>query len=105
MDFTSFIGCISGISLVICAIIIGGDVHNFVNIPGIMIVVGGTVAATFFTFQFKDGAAAFKAAYFVFTEDKQDPNNMVETMIKLSHLSRRHGIIQLGKIKTKSVFY
>ena len=104
MDFSSFIGIISGISLIICAIIIGGDLHNFVNVPGMMIVLGGTVATTLLTFQFRDVASAFKAAYFVFTEENQDPNNIVEIMIKLSHISRRQGIVKLGEIKTKSVF-
>ena len=44
MDFASLTGILSGIGLIISAIIIGGDVHNFINVPGLMIVFGGTVA-------------------------------------------------------------
>ena len=54
MDFASFVGIISGVALIVSAIILGGDVHNFINIPGLMIVVGGTMATTLLTFQFKD---------------------------------------------------
>ncbi len=104
MDLGSFIGVISGISLIISAIILGGDAHNFFNTPGIMIVLGGTVAATLLTFQFKDVIAAFKAAYFVFTQEKQDPNRMIATMIRLCNISRQKGIIELGKVKTQSPF-
>jgi len=101
MDFASFIGVISGVVLIVSAIIIGGDVHNFINIQGMMIVVGGTVAATLLTFQYKDVVASFKAAYFVFTRDKSNPNDMFATMIKLCHVSRRQGILELAKVKTK----
>ena len=62
MDLASLIGIISGVGLIVSAIIIGGDVHNFFNVQGIMIVLGGTVAATLLTFQFKDVLNAFKSA-------------------------------------------
>ena len=104
MDLASFVGIISGIFLIITAIITSGDIHNFWNIPGLMIVLGGTVSTTLLTFQFRDVVAAFKAAYFVFNEEKQDPNRMVSTMIKLSEISRRQGIFGLSSIKTKSHF-
>ena len=104
MDLASFVGILSGVGLIIGAIIIGGDVHNFINIPSIMIVLGGTTATTLLTFQFADVINAFRAAYFVFTEEKDEPNQMVATMIKLCHISRRQGILELGEIKTKSRF-
>ncbi len=104
MDFASFVGIISGIALIISAIILGGDVHNFIDLPGIMIVFGGTVATTLLTFQFADVVSAFNAAYFVFTQDKTNPNDMVATMIKLCHISRRQGIMELSKVKTKTRF-
>jgi len=104
MDFASFIGILSGISLIVSAILISGDVHNFVNVPGLMIVVGGTTATTLLTFNFKDVYNAFRAAFLVFSQEKDDPNIMVATMIRLCHISRRQGILELGEIKTKSRF-
>ena len=104
MDIASLLGIISGISLIVSAIFLGGDIHNFINIPGFMIVIGGTVATTLLTFQFKDVAAAFKAAYFVFSKDKEDPNMAVETMIRLCQISRRQGLLELSKVKTSSSF-
>ncbi len=64
-----------------------------------MIVLGGTVAATLITFQLKDVIAAFKAAIFVFSEKKLDPNDMVETMIELSTISRRQGLVALSRME------
>ncbi len=96
MDLASFIGIISGLTLIIGAIILGGDIHNFINIQGMMIVLGGTIAATLLTFQFRDVVSAFKAAYFVFTQDRSNPNDMVSTMIKPCHVARRKGIQMIG---------
>jgi chemotaxis protein MotA len=104
MDIASLIGVISGVLLIIGAIVIGGSVRNFFDLPSAMVVFGGTVAATLLTFQFKDLVASFKAAYFVFAEKKRDPNDMVATMISLCYITRREGIIKLGGVKTKSAF-
>ncbi|QPJ62970.1 MAG: motility protein A [Candidatus Nitronauta litoralis] len=99
MDSASFSGILLGIALIIGAIFIGGEIHNFWNLPGIMIVIGGTIAATFVTFQLKDVLRAFKAAAFVFREKKRDPNDMVETMVELCTMTRRQGLIAIGKIE------
>ncbi len=104
MDLASLIGILSGISLIIGAIFLGGDFNSFINVPGLMIVIGGTIATTLLTFQFKDVTAAFKAAYFVFSKGKEDPNRIIKTMIQLCHISRRQGILELSKIKTKTKF-
>jgi chemotaxis protein MotA len=104
MDLASFFGIISGVTLIVSAIILGGDIHNFLNTQGMMIVFGGTIATTLLTFQFKDVFAAFKAAYFVFSKDNEDPNQIVATMLKLCHVSRRQGILELSKVKTESSF-
>ena len=40
MDIASLAGIISGLTLIISAIFIGGDVQTFMNIPGMMIVEG-----------------------------------------------------------------
>tara|TARA_B100001964_G_C14193854_1_gene582376 strand:- start:480 stop:1409 length:930 start_codon:yes stop_codon:yes gene_type:complete len=104
MDLASLIGIIAGVSLIGGAILSKGEIQNFVNVPGMMIVFGGTIAATLLTFQFKDVVAAFRAALFVFSHEKEDSNNLVQTMVKLSILTRRKGIKELHNVKTKSRF-
>ncbi|MCF8720941.1 motility protein A [Nitrospina gracilis] len=99
MDAASLVGVLLGLGLIIGAIFLGGDLSHFFNLPGIMIVLGGTIAATLITFQLKDVIAAFRAAIFVFSEKKSDPNDMVETMIELCSISRRQGLIALSRIE------
>ena len=103
MDFASLLGILSGLALIVSAILIGGNSDIFLNIPGLMIVVGGTMAATLLTVQFRDVMNAFKGAYIVFTQDKTNPSEMIDTMIKLSKISHRHGLLKLGDVTTDSV--
>ena len=98
MDNASLLGMITGLSLIVISILLGGDLGAFVNGPGMMIVIGGTMAAIFVNFRFEDVKAGFKAAAFVFTSQKLDPNEMVATMVELCTLSRRQGIIALSKM-------
>lgn len=104
MDLASLIGIVSGIGLIISAILYGGDVHNFINLPGIMIVLGGTMAATLLTFQFRDVLTAFRSAYFVFSSPKQESQELIALMIKLGTISRRKGLLALSDVKTPSPF-
>ncbi len=104
MDLASLIGIISGIGLIVSAIFIGGDVHNFYNIQGIMTVFGGTVAAALLTFRFKDVINAFKSAYLVFNSPNQDSQELINTMIKLGTISLRKGLLSLMDVKTNSPF-
>lgn len=104
MDLASLAGIISGMVLIVSAIFLGGNFYSFINVPGLMIVVGGTIATTLLTFQFTDVVAAFNAAYLVFTKDKIDSNEIVATMLKLCHISRRQGLLELSNIKTESSF-
>jgi chemotaxis protein MotA len=104
MDFGSFIGIISGLSLIFSAIFLQGDMLSFVNVPGFMIVVGGTVASTLLTFEFRHVVIAFKSALLVFSSKRHDPNDAVETMIRLCKISRQQGILALSDVETNSGF-
>ncbi|MBI4390094.1 MAG: MotA/TolQ/ExbB proton channel family protein, partial [Nitrospinae bacterium] len=104
MDLASLLGILSGIGLIVGGILINGDLRNFVDIPSMMIVGGGTVAASLLTFQLQDVVTAFRAAIFVFSEKREDPNDMVATMIELCTLSRRQGLVALSKLEIESTF-
>ncbi|MFB9887693.1 motility protein A [Balneatrix alpica] len=104
MDFASLLGIISGLALIVSAIYLGGDFNIFINIPGLMIVVGGTIAATLLTFQFKDVLSAFRGAFIVFSQDRTKPQEMIHTMLELSKVSHRNGLLALANVETDSKF-
>ena len=104
MDIASLTGIVAGLGLILSAILMGGDFSLFVNIPGIMIVVGGTLSATLLTFPLNDVMSAFKAAVFVFSSKQDNPNDMVFTMIELCKITRKEGLVGLSKTKSDHAF-
>ena len=54
MDIATIIGLVGGTILVIVSILIGGSFSIFVNIPGLLIVIGGTFATCFIKFTMTD---------------------------------------------------
>lgn len=104
MDIASLTGIVAGLGLIMSAILMGGDFSLFVNIPGIMIVVGGTLSATLLTFPLNDVLSAFKAAVFVFSSKQDNPNDMVFTMIELCKITRKEGLVGLSRTKTDHAF-
>ena len=77
MDNASLGGIVVGVGLIIGSILIGSPLMLFFNAPGLLIVIGGTLAATCITFQIKDVQAAVKAPSIHFSSDKHDRNQMI----------------------------
>ena len=50
MDLATIVGIVAGFFLVALAILLGGEPLIFINIQGILIVLGGTVATTLIRF-------------------------------------------------------
>ena len=104
MDKASLTGIICGLTLIVVSILLGGDLQSFVNLPGLMIVIGGTLAAILITFQFDDVKSACKAAIFVFSSRKLDANEVVATMVELCKVSRKQGLVALSRLEFESAF-
>ncbi|RQD67745.1 MAG: motility protein A [Desulfonatronovibrio sp. MSAO_Bac4] len=102
MDIATFFGIIVGFSLVIGAIFIGGSVDTFVNIPGMMIVLGGTMAATTINFPVSEVNKALRAAFYIFSKKNISSNDVVNTMVRIADISRRDGLLALEKIQTEN---
>ena len=104
MDLGTIIGILAGNALILSAMLMGGTMDMFINIPGLMIVFGGALAACLMAFQLKDVIAAFKAAMFVISGDKMEPNAMVQTMCDLCTVTRKSGLVALSKMKFEEDF-
>ncbi|MGL4722215.1 MAG: motility protein A [Desulfovibrionaceae bacterium] len=103
MDIFTLIGFLIGFGMVLSPIILGGDPHVFLDLPSVVIVVGGTFASIFATFPFEEVLQAIKSAGKVLFYKKKDLAEMVETMVSIADLSRREGLLGLEKVQTDNV--
>ena len=104
MDLGSIIGLIGGSGLLLSAVMMGGPLGLFINIPSFLIVVGGSLAAAFITYEMKDVITAIKAGVFVFKNTQDDPNNLIKDIISIANVCRKQGMMKASSIKTESKF-
>jgi len=103
MDISSIIGVVSGMGFVLGTILIGGSIMAFVNIPSILIVVGGTVAATMIAYPLVDFLGIFKAAMKIFMFKLQPPEEIITNLVETSNKARKGGLLSIeGDIQSTS---
>ena len=102
MDIATLLGIIVGFGLVIGAIFLGGSFNDFVNLPGVMIVFGGTGAAIFVTFPLEEVIQAFSGGIHAFAARRVKPQEVVNTMVRIAEISRREGLTALENIQTEN---
>lgn len=105
MDFATIIGIVAGTLVVLGAIFMGGDFMTFVNIPSIMIVVGGALAATVLRFPLAGILTALSMGSKVaFTQKKTTPLGMIDEITNLSNIIRKNGPLGLENVEIEDEF-
>jgi chemotaxis protein MotA len=95
MDIATIIGIAAGVILILSAILQGGNFGMFVNIPSIMIVVGGTIAATLINFPLQDVLGVIKTVKNAFMHKAVPPTKIIQTVVAFATTARRDGILAL----------
>jgi chemotaxis protein MotA len=90
-------------ALVVSAIVMGGDVNIFIDVPSLMIVFGGTFGTIFVAFPFEEVRQALKAGFTAFSSRKVQVREVVNIMVKIAEISRREGLIALENVKTENM--
>ncbi|NVK30064.1 MAG: flagellar motor protein PomA [Gammaproteobacteria bacterium] len=95
MDLASLLGLIGGLGIVLVAIMLGGDLGAFVDIPSILIVVVGSLFVVMMRYplgQFLGmGGVLGKAFMFKAVE----PNALIEESVELANIARKEGVLAL----------
>lgn len=95
MDLATIIGLVAGFGLVISAIIVGGSPESFVNIPSILIVIGGTFAVTTMCFSLQEMMRSMKVIAKTMSHTSRDPSEAAIQVLKIAELARRQGVLSL----------
>ena len=104
MDIATLIGLVSGFGLIIAAMASGGALGSFVDVPSLMIVGGGTVAATLINESLKRVMGAVKVGLQAFFERKASPKETIETVVGLAAKARKEGLVSLENDEIADVF-
>ncbi|MGQ9608253.1 MAG: motility protein A [bacterium] len=96
MDIATIIGLASSIGCVLFGIITGGaGLITFINIPSILITVGGTIAATLIAFPLPEFLKVFKVAMKILKSPQFDASVTIPLLVLYSEKSRQQGLLSL----------
>ena len=95
MDISTILGFVIGFALVITGIIQSGDISNFIDIPSIMIVVGGTIAATVASFPLPAIVGGLKSLKMLGKGKTYNPIPVIDQLVDFAKEARKDGLLAL----------
>ena len=95
MDIATVLGIVSAFGLVLSAIFMGSGLKIFINIPSVMIVVGGTVGVTFIAYPLKDVLGVIKVVQKALFTRNISMNELIERFKQFANKTRKEGILTL----------
>jgi len=104
MDIATIIGLIGGTILVVVSILIGGSFSIFINLPGLLIVVGGTIATCFIKFTMEDIINSIRVSMKAFTVKIDPPEEIMEKMVSVAKVAKERGLMALESEKPDDEF-
>lgn len=100
MDLATIIGIAAGGAVVVIAILLGGSFGMFVDIPSILIVMGGGLAATLIRFPLSGIVQAFGTGGKVaFSHKKVEPREIIDKIAEMGDIVRRSGPLGLESLE------
>jgi len=97
MDIGTIAGLLVGVVLIATAILLGGSLTAFLDLPSVLIVLGGALATTFIRFTLPDVINSMSVAMKAFFAKSQPPENIIQELVSLSHIARKEGLLKLEK--------
>ena len=95
MDIATILGVISAFGLVWIAIFMGGGIQLFINIPALMIVVGGTLGATMINYPLRDVFGVFNVVKKALFARNASVAEVIKRFMAFAQKSRKEGILAL----------
>jgi chemotaxis protein MotA len=104
MDIGTILGLIAAFGLTVSAISMGSDLTAFVDIPSVLIVVGGAFSTILIMFPTKVLVSTIKVIGKCFLYKTEDPRAMIEQIVQLADKARKESIVSLEKVQISNKF-
>lgn len=95
MDLSTVLGIGAAFGLMIMAILQGGPLTIFINVPSILIVFGGTFGNTLVHYPFSDVFDALNVAKKTILHQETSANTLIVQLMEFANKARKEGILAL----------
>src|SRR4051812_43018806 len=98
MDIMTSVGLLSGIAVITVMVLMGGDLHMFVSEHAMIIIFGGSIAATMIRFPLGVMLHGLPlGAKFAFTMSRLSARDLVDELARIAEIARKQGPVGLEK--------
>ena len=102
MNIATILGIIVGFGSVLATVALeGGDFVTLLNLPGALIVFGGTIGAALVSYPMERVVALPKLIARTLTQDKHQAEHLVSQLVALADKARRQGLLSLEEEEGK----
>ena len=102
MDKASIFGVVVGTGLVVAAILMDGSLGMFINVPGILVVAGGTFAATSIAFPMDELKLIIPVSRRVFNDQRAEMLHIAQFLVRAMQIQKRDGPVALENLAPES---
>ncbi len=95
MDIATILGFILGSFFIVYAIAMGGPLRWFLDLPSVLITIGGTICATMIHYPIKKFLNSFKTVVHIFKTKELSPKDITSKIIELANVARKEGLLAL----------
>jgi len=95
VDIASLVGIVLAFGIIMASIMMGGPIIIFVNVPSILVVVGGTLGATLMRVTLADFLGSFKVGLKAFLYKMDKPEQLIEEAVEMANIARKEGLLAL----------
>lgn len=99
MDLATLIGFITAWALIIATIALGSGPLVFLNVPSVMIVIGGSFSVVLMRFTLVQFLASFKTAAKAFLYKPESAEDLIASVVELAIVARKEGLLALESIE------
>ena len=105
MDITTGLGLLAGAAVVVTLMLMGGDLRMFLSDHALIIIFGGSFAATLIRFPLSSIIHGLPlGAKFAFTMRRATQRELVEEIAALAEISRKQGPLGLEKVEIEDPY-
>ena len=95
MDLGILFGFIGTWILILWAIFAGGSINMFIDVPSLILVIGGTSAIMFFSFPVRNLRVLIGVVKRAFFPNRMSVEKLIDDMVSYAEIARRDGILSL----------
>jgi chemotaxis protein MotA len=104
VDIATLLGFVLGIGIIVAAIMVGGPISMFIDVPSLLIVFGGTFGVSLMRVPLDDFFRSFGVVGRAFMNKKINPTILIEEAVALADTARKSGLLALESAEVTDPF-